>query len=255
MGASLALAALDAARRVRLRDAPTRLLVRMALSAVDSDPKPWSRLPMADRCAALGHDDTPSGRQAVKRAMRAIIHAKLAKLTGGGNRSGASRYDLTISEKGGHSEHPIIDGKGDTQRPEGGHFAPRKGASLRPPKEDGGDTEEETRASAPRPDPRCPRHRAVPHPPACHDCGRARRESEAYDAAEADAERARRRAKRRTLDPAAVQALADRFGGRYTAEMITEAAREQMPDDLSVGLRILANLGDDAADALARWDR
>ena len=96
MGASLALAALTAAARVGLPHAPTRLLVRFALAAVDSDPKPWARLTMAERCAALGCADDDAGRKAVERAVGAITAARLAVRDVGGNRSGAGR-DATSS--------------------------------------------------------------------------------------------------------------------------------------------------------------
>lgn len=97
MGASLALAALDAAHRVGLSHAPARLLVRFALAAVDRDAAPWSRLSMEERCAALGHESNEAGRRAVERATSAIVAAGLASLVAGGNRSGAARYALHLT--------------------------------------------------------------------------------------------------------------------------------------------------------------
>lgn len=255
MGASLAFDALNAAKRVGLAHAPTRLLVRLALSALDGDSAPWARLTMADRCSALGCDDDTAGRSAVRRATAAIVAAGLAKLTEGGNRSGAARYSLTLAEKGSRSTVSIGDGKVTAERQKANRSAVRKLTAHRSAKEDRGDTEEETRAGAPRPEPRCTRHLAVVNPPPCRACGDARRSVEAFDAAETRAAHARRAAERLTLDPAAVQAVADRFGGRYSAEAITEAARAAMPDNLAVGLRILDRLGDEAADELARWER
>ena len=107
MGASLALAALDAAARVGLAHAPTRLLVRFALAAVDSDREPWARLSMAERCAALGHADDTAGRRAVERATAAIVGARLAALSTGGNRSGAARYALRLAPVDNSESPPL----------------------------------------------------------------------------------------------------------------------------------------------------
>ncbi|WP_052748650.1 helix-turn-helix domain-containing protein [Microbacterium sp. Ag1] len=111
----------------------------------------------------------------------------------------------------------------------------------------------EARASAPLPL-ICPKHPDGNASEPCRTCGDARRAAEAFDAAEADAARARRAAERRMLDPAAVQAVADRFGGRYSAEAIRAAAEREMPENLALGLRMLAGR-DDLADELARWER
>ena len=97
MGAGLVLAALAVAAEKGLDHAPTRLLVRMAASAVDGDPKPWSRLTMTERCAALGKADDEAGRRAVDRAIKAITATGLATLTEGGNRGGAAKYNLGFS--------------------------------------------------------------------------------------------------------------------------------------------------------------
>ncbi|MGV2985915.1 hypothetical protein ACNPNP_19665 [Microbacterium sp. AGC85] len=173
-GASLVFAALDAAHRVALGHAPTRLLVRLALSARDDDTAPWARLTMADRCAALGCDDDTAGRSAVRRATAAIVKAKLAALAEGGNRSGAARYVLTLAEKGNRSAVSNRGEKVTAQRQKGNRSAVRKITAQRSAKEDRGDTEEETRTSAPLPL-TCPTH---PHGNAsepCRTCGDIRR--------------------------------------------------------------------------------
>lgn len=254
MGASLVSAALDAAHRVGLGHAPTRLLVRLALSARDSDATPWARLTMADRCAALGCDDDTAGRSAVRRATAAIVAAKLAVLAEGGNRSGAARYALTLAEKGDRSPVSNDGGKVTAERQKGNRSAVGKVTAQRSAKEDRGDTEEETRASAPLADARCPRHRGTAEPPPCIGCRDARLAAEASASATADAERALRAAALATLDPAAVEALSRRLGGRYSAAAIIEAARAEMPGNLPLGLTLLANR-DDLADAVARWER
>ncbi len=258
MGASLALAALDAARRVGLSHAPTRLLVRFALAAVDSDPKPWARLSMADRCAALGHDDDTAGRRAVERATAAIVGADLAALSAGGNRSGAARYALRLAPVDNRESPPLSgehsEEKAHRSASESPPLSVRKPTAERGAKEDRGDTEEETRASAPPADARCTRHRGTAEPPPCIGCRDARLAAEASAAATADAERALRAAALATLDPAAVEALSRRLGGRYSAEAIIAAARAEMPGNLPLGLTLLANR-DDLADAVARWER
>lgn len=172
MGASLALDALDAARRVGLSHPATRLLVRFALSAVDSDAAPWARLSMEERCAALGQDDDTAGRSAVRRATAAIVAAGLASLTEGGNRSGAARYTLTLGEKGNRSS--VINGaeKVTAQRPKGNRLAARKVTARRLAKEDRGETEEETRASAPAL--QCSKHPEGNSSTPCRECQRAR---------------------------------------------------------------------------------
>lgn len=110
----------------------------------------------------------------------------------------------------------------------------------------------ETRASAPALDDRCSRHVGVADPPACRGCRDARLASEASAAAEAEAERERRSVALQTLDPAAVETLSRRIGGSHAA--IIEAARAEMPGNLPLGLFLL-DQRDDAAEAVARWER
>lgn len=269
MGASLALSAFSTAAARGLDGNPRSMLVRMALTALDSaeNPEYWAGWePLAE---AIGHvlpvdDGTPeaarvrrAAREAVRTTMRRLIAEKIVSRAVRAAPGRNTRYALHLNRATMQAQ-PASMGTATMQAQPGNDAgSARLTMQAQPaPEEKTGDTEEETRASAPRPDPRCPRHRAVPHPPACHDCGRARRASEAHDAAEANAERARRRDTRQILHPDAVRSLADRFGGRYSPETITDAAREQMPDSLPVGLRIIEDLDDDdAAAILARWDR
>ncbi|TCJ29813.1 helix-turn-helix domain-containing protein [Microbacterium sp. PI-1] len=110
----------------------------------------------------------------------------------------------------------------------------------------------QTRASAPALDDRCSRHIGVADPPACRGCRDARLAAEATAVADAESERTRRAAALQTLDSAAVEALSRRVGGSPAA--VIEAARAEMPGNLPLGLSLLARR-DDAAEAVARWER
>lgn len=176
MGASLALAALDAARRVGLSHAPARLLVRFALAAVDRDAAPWSRLSMEERCAALGHESNEAGRRAVERATSAIVAAGLASLVAGGNRSGAARYALHLTPVDTSESPPLSVEQSEVKAPRLASESPplsvRKPPAKRGAKEDGGETEEETRASAPAL--HCPKHPHGNSSTPCRGCAEAR---------------------------------------------------------------------------------
>jgi len=133
---------------------------------------------MAERCAALGHADDTAGRRAVERATAAIVGARLAALSTGGNRSGAARYALRLAPVD-NSESPPLSVVHSTEKAhrsasESPPLSVRKPTAERGAKEDRGDTEEETRERAPLPL-ICPRH---PHGNAsepCRTCGDVRR--------------------------------------------------------------------------------
>jgi hypothetical protein len=271
VGATLALRAFSAAAAHGLDGNPRAMLVRMALSALDDAERPryWAGWePLAE---AIGHalpsedDDGPEATRARRYAQEAVRLSvrvlRSAGLISASRRAAPGRnaeYSLCLpvdnsvtplAESGAmEQERP---GLSPANAPDPARQTPRTRPGA---EEDRGETEEETRVSAHRPDSRCSRHLTVTEPPPCRACGDARRAAEAYDAAEAHAERARRAAERRTLDPAAVQAVADRFGGRYSPDAIRAAAEREMPENLALGLRMLAGR-DDLADELARWER
>jgi hypothetical protein len=267
MGASLALAAFSTAAAIGLDGNPRAVLVRMALSALDGAQHPayWAGWePLAE---AIGHvvpadDDTPEVAR-IRRAAREAVRTTVRRLTAAGVVSRAvraapgrnTRYALHLDATMQAQPAPINTATMQA-RPGNDAGSARSTMQAQPaPEEETGETEKETRATAPPAlDPRCPRHRGVAHPPPCVACRDARLAAEVSAAAEADADRARRAAALATLDPSAVEALSRRLGGRYSDAAIIEAARAEMPGNLPLGLRVLAGRAD-AAEAVARWER
>lgn len=267
MGARLALAAFATAAANGLDGNPRAVLVRMALSALDSAEHPayWAGWePLAE---AIGHvlpadDGTPEAAR-VRRAAREAVRTTMRRLTAEGIVSRAvraapgrnTRYALHLDRASVQAQPAPMDDATMQARPGNDAGSARLTMQAQPaPEEETGDTEEETRTSAPPADARCPRHRGIAEPPPCIGCRDARLAAEASVTATADAERALRAAALATLDPAAVEALSRRLGGRYSAAAIIEAARAEMPGNLPLGLTLLANR-DDLAAAVARWER
>lgn len=269
MGATLALAAFSAAAAHGLDANPRAALVRMALSALDDakSPRYWAGWePLAEAIGYVlpsGDADDPeasrarrNAQEAVRLSVRALRAAELIKVARRAAPGRNAEYALHLPMDNCASPQ-IEPGAMVEQRP---WLIPANapGSSRQTPRtdtgaeEDRGDTEEETRASAPRSDSRCSRHRGIAEPPACRGCRDARLASDASAAAEAEAERERRSVALQTLDPAAVETLSRRIGGSHAA--IIEAARAEMPGNLPLGLFLL-DRRDDAAEAVARWER
>lgn len=266
MGARLALAALDAAAVVGLDGNPTRVLVRMALSALDDAAAPvyfggWEPLALAlGRIVPPPSDDPAAIRarrqaeEAVRLAMKPLVAGRLVSVERRGAPGRNARYSLTLgpvdnsvtppTEPGVSREPTPLAQRGNTPG------SARPTPLIEPGAEEQEENKEEERASA-RPAARCSRHAHDADPPNCRACMVARLAAEAYDAAEAEREADARRARAAALtDPSAhaevIEATRQRLGGSTAA--VVAAALRASPDSLPVGLRLIT------ADDVERWD-
>ncbi|GAA1733040.1 hypothetical protein GCM10009746_14150 [Microbacterium paludicola] len=210
MGAGLAKAAYAAASALEMRDhAPVRLFVYMALTALDSDPRPsfyGGRDALAD---ALAAPQDVTGHRSVKKAVRALTAAGLIQLSGKPAPGRPGRYlllDGRMSPLGVHGDpsgipvavEPAGTGTPDgsvnsaergplrvtTGTPEGSERGPLKGPPRRREEKE---EEARTRATPPLPPPitsstatprTCTVHSSWEHSIPCRACGTDRRAAE-----------------------------------------------------------------------------
>lgn len=139
-----------------LPDRPFRALVYMALVSRDDDKHPLFFGGRGSIAVALGGRDDESGRQSVKRCMRALVEAGAVTRHYTGHAGKRSEYRINV--KKGPVDIPVdgVDSPGergsvdDPQRgslsdPKGGHSVNVLGVTQRPPKEPRGTTEEHNR--------------------------------------------------------------------------------------------------------------
>ncbi|RKN66399.1 hypothetical protein D7252_01495 [Microbacterium sp. CGR2] len=198
MGAGLAKAAYVAAARAGTDHAPTRVLVFMALVALDADPEPsyfGGRIALAE---SLGAPSTTSGFRAVDRAMATLSKLGLTAVASKGAPGRHTRYllrdgtgsplsaDTPRSPSGvartdhadrvvNNSEHTTVSG-----RTHHGELSEHTTVSVDLRKRE--EKEEETRASAPART--CRRHPSWEHSEPCRACAIDRRAAESQTLAQ-----------------------------------------------------------------------
>ena len=116
-----------------------RLLVHMALTALDSDNPPMYWAGRDGMAAALGKDDDAAGRQAVKRALHILKREGAVKVAKKAVKSrNATRWEIVLTPPlGDENRTPITDkprssvkGKGTESVPQCGHFSYRIGVRI-----------------------------------------------------------------------------------------------------------------------------
>lgn len=202
MGAALAKAAYAASDALEVREhAPVRVFVFMALTALDSDPRPTFYGGRDALAEAIAAPRTPAGFRAVRNAVHALTDLGLISATRKAAPGRAAHYALLdgagspLHPDGGRSPSSIqvaTDASGDAERPvnnsqrgtlsgrNGGRSVVSTGDAERTPKEEE-EEKEETRASAPART--CLRHPNWDHSERCRACGEDRRRAEAAVAA------------------------------------------------------------------------
>ncbi|KJQ54666.1 hypothetical protein RS85_01395 [Microbacterium sp. SA39] len=193
MGAGLAKAAYLAAAKAGVDHAPTRVLVYMALVALDSDPEPsyfGGRTALAE---SLGAPATTSGFRAVDRAMSTLSRRGLTALARKGAPGRHSRYllrdetgsplsaDTPRSASGDrrthHGERVVNNSEHTTVSGRTHHGERSEHTTVSVDLRSREDKEEETRASAPTRT--CRRHSSWEHDQPCRACAADRRAAEA----------------------------------------------------------------------------
>lgn len=187
MGAGLVKAAYRVAAATKLDHAPARLLVFMAVTALDDDPTPTFYAGRDALAAALGNEGT-AGHRAVTRALDALTRAGVISSTGAAPgrparhrlMDGEGRVLTPLNE--GRSPSPVTRTE-DGERPSNGGRSADERRTVSVPTEDGERPPEEERrneeeGTAP-PSRFCPQHPNGTSAP-CGACGDARRAADAW---------------------------------------------------------------------------
>jgi len=183
MGAGLALTAYAAARN--LPHAPARLLVFMALKAMDTDAAPACFAGRNTLTEAMGLPADDYGYRSLRRTLSQLREAGLISLVSTAAPGRAARYCLHLDgERRGtlndprteDAQRPPSEVNGGRSRPNGGRSATGTGDAQRPQEE-----EEEYWEEGSPPSRFCPSHPNGTST-ACGACGDARRAAEAWRA-------------------------------------------------------------------------
>lgn len=192
MGAGLAKAAYAAAGRAGVDHAPTRVLVFMALVALDADPEPsyfGGREALAE---SLGAPATTSGFRAVDRVMSALSrvgltvvaqkgapgrHTRYLLRDGNGSPLAANTPRSPSGDSNSHHAHRVVSNSDHTTvngRTHHGELSEHTTVTVDLRRRE--EKEEETRASAPARS--CTRHPTWEHNSPCRACAADRRAAE-----------------------------------------------------------------------------
>lgn len=202
MGAALAKAAYAAADALDVREhAPVRAFVFMALTALDTDPRPSFYGGREALAAAIAAPRTASGFKVVRDATSALVARGLISVAGKAAPGRATRYDLldgkgspltgngarsaSTDSETGHAEGAVNNSERGTLSVAMVHGErAQRGTLTVPPKEEEDKEEEGTRASAPptlpvdnSPSRTCRRHPHWEHDDPCRACAADRRAS------------------------------------------------------------------------------
>lgn len=197
MGAALAKAAYVAADALEIREhAPVRIFVFMALTALDTDPRPSFYAGREALAGAIAAPRTAGGFKAVKDATSALVARGLISVANKAAPGRPTKYDLLdghgaplkpdaarspFPDSGsGHARGAVNNSERGTLSVETGHAQPpQRGTLTVPPKEDKEKEEEGTRVSAPPPR-SCRRHPSWEHSEPCRACAADRRASDEH---------------------------------------------------------------------------